>query len=200
MDDLAARILAALASEQYQPLKPKALARQLRIPASQYNEFRQTLRDLARQGKIAKPKGKGIRPGRGSDSVTGVFRKTNSGFGFVRPHTIDGHTGPEIAIRPEYTLDAATGDEVLVRITSKARGGYGPSGRIVEVIERATSQFVGTYFERDAQGYVRIDGAVFAHSVWVGDPGAKGAKPDDKVVIEMLRFPSTEERGEGVVV
>ena len=61
------------------------------------------------------------------------------------------------------------------------------------------AQFVGTYFERDGQGYVRVDGTVFSHSIHVGDPGAKGAKPDDKVVFEMLRFPSPEERGEGVI-
>src|SRR5205823_4947409 len=81
MDDLAARILAALSDGEYQPLKPKALARKLGVPASQYNEFRQTLRDLIRQGKLAKPKGKGVRPGRGPDTVTGVFRKTGSGLG-----------------------------------------------------------------------------------------------------------------------
>src|SRR5205085_2623471 len=48
-------------------------------------------------------------------------------------------------------------------------------------------------------GYVRIDGTVFSHSVFVGDPGAKGVKADDKVVVEMLRFPSPEDRGEGVI-
>src|SRR5207244_13094944 len=38
-----------------------------------------------------------------------------------------------------------------------------------------------------------------SHSSEVGDPGAKGAKPDDKVVLEMIRFPTPEERGEGVL-
>ncbi len=41
---------------------------------------------------------------------------------------------------------------------------------------------------------------MFAHSVFVGDPGAKGARPDDKVVFEMVRFPSAEDHGEGVLV
>jgi ribonuclease R len=46
-----------------------------------------------------------------------------------------------------------------------------------------------------------VDGTVFSHSIYVGDPGAKGARPDDKVVIEMLRFPSQEDyRGEGVLI
>ena len=74
------------------------------------------------------------------------------------------------------------------------------TGEIVQVLERATRQFVGTYFERDGQGYVRVDGTVFSHSIHVGDPRAKGGRgPDDKVVFEMLRFPGPEDRGEGVI-
>ncbi len=74
-----------------------------------------------------------------------------------------------------------------------------PPARSCRVLERATRQFVGTYFEREGQGLVRVDGTVFSHSIYVGDPGAKGAKPDDKVVFEMLRFPTPEDRGEGVL-
>src|SRR5207244_5255502 len=54
-------------------------------------------------------------------------------------------------------------------------------------------------FEREGQAFVRVDGTVFSHSIYVGDPGAKDVRPEDKVVIEMLRFPSAEERGEGVI-
>src|SRR5262249_38727980 len=74
-----------------------------------------------------------------------------------------------------------------------------PRGEIVRILERATRQFVGTYFEREGDGYVRVDGTVFAHSVYVGDPGVKGARPDDKVVVEMVRFPTAEDRGEAVI-
>src|SRR5438094_812723 len=72
-------------------------------------------------------------------------------------------------------------------------------GEVLRVLERATRQFVGTYLEREGEGLVRVDGGVFAHSVYVGDPGAKGAKPEDKVVFEMLRFPTIDDRGEGVI-
>src|SRR5207244_11751226 len=85
------------------------------------------------------------------------------------------------------------------RTTPKpSRPDLGPAGEILQVLERATRQFVGTYFEREGQGFVRVDGTVFSHSIYVGDPGAKGAKPEDKVVFEMLRFPTLEDRGEGV--
>ncbi len=49
-------------------------------------------------------------------------------------------------------------------------------------------------------GVVQIDGKIFAKSISVGDPGAKGAQPDDKVVVEMVRFPSQIREGEGVIL
>ncbi len=57
----------------------------------------------------------------------------------------------------------------------------------------------GTYFEEDGAGWVQIDGRNFSHPISVGDPGAKGAQPDDKVVIEMLHFPTDRDYGEAVL-
>ena len=72
-------------------------------------------------------------------------------------------------------------------------------GRVVEILQRATRTFVGTYLERDEQGFVQVDGTILSDPVFVGDPGAKGAQPGDKVVFEMVRFPSHQRGGEGVL-
>jgi ribonuclease R len=200
MPDLTNQILAALSRRNYQPLKPKALARKIGVPSPDYADFRRALRELLQQGRVEVGKNHTVRPAPPHGTVTGTYRRTGSGAGFVRPHPIDGKAGPDVYIREEDSLDAATGDTVLVRVTRKPnRPDISPRGKIERVLERASRQFVGTYFERDGEGYVRVDGTVFAHSVWVGDPGAKGAKPDDKVVFEMVRFPTPEDRGEGVI-
>src|SRR5205823_12588722 len=108
---------------------------------------------------------------------------------------------PEVRIREDDTLDASSGDTVLVRLLRQPKNpDRPPSGKVMEVLERATRHFVGTYHERDGEGLVRVDGTVFAHSITVGDPGAKGARPGDKVVFEMLRFPDPSDRGEGVLI
>ena len=73
-------------------------------------------------------------------------------------------------------------------------------GTIIDVIERATNRFVGVYFEQAGMGMVQIDGKNFGKPVYVGDPGAKGVQPEDKVVIEMVHFPSQTRDGEGVIV
>jgi ribonuclease R len=200
MADLSAQIVAAVSRHTYQPLKPKALARKLGVTETQYPSFRRVLRDLLKEGRIEIAKNHTIRAAPPHGTVTGVFRRTSTGTGFVRPHLVDGHLGPEVRINEDDSLDAATGDSVLVRITRKPnRPDLNPLGRIVRVLERASRQFVGTYFEREGQGFVRVDGTVFSHSIYVGDPGAKGAQPEDKVVFEMLCFPTPEDRGEGVI-
>src|SRR5262249_323660 len=199
MSDLLSKIVHAVTRPSYSPVKAKALFRRLDLPDDDYPEFRKTLRELIRTGRLALGKNQTIRAADPHGTVVGTFRRAASGHGYVRPHAVDGTAGPDIYIREDKTLDASTGDEVLVRITRLATRIKDPAGEIVRVLERATRTFVGTYFERDGEGLVRVDGTLFAHSVSVGDPGTKGAKPQEKVVIEMLRFPTADSRGEGVI-
>ncbi|MGO9112827.1 MAG: ribonuclease R family protein, partial [Thermoguttaceae bacterium] len=142
--------------------------------------------------------------------IVGVFQRTQKGFGFVRPSPAslegDGQRPKEtsgdvkdIFVPAKYTLDAASGDVVAVEV-KHVRGAPGPRGRVVEVLERQTRQFVGTYFESEGSAFVQIDGTLFAQPIFVGDPGAKNARSEDKVVMEMIRFPSPVHDGEGVII
>ena len=106
----------------------------------------------------------------------------------------------DIFIAANLPRDASTGDTVLVAVSRKRDiRRQNPEGEIVEIIERETHQFVGTYFEAAGNGYVQVDGKLFSRPIYVGDPGAKNAQPDDKVVFEMVRFPSHVHDGEGVI-
>ena len=198
MPDILAKILHAVTAKSYVPLKAKPLFKRLNLGDDAYPEFRRTVRELVRDGRLVMGRNNTLRAADAHGTVTGVYRRSASGHGFVRPHTVGGVFKPEIFIREEKALDAATGDEVMVRVTREATSVKDAAGEIVRVLERATRTFVGTYFERDGEALVRVDGTVFTHSIAVGDPGAKGAKPQDKVVIEMLRFPTPDDRGEGV--
>jgi ribonuclease R len=198
--DLESRIIKVLTSRAPKPVEPTELARRLGLTKKDAPALKRAIRNLIKQARIEYGKNHKLRAAGPLGTITGTFRRLGSGGGIVRPHLIDGHVGPDILVKPEHTLDASHGDEVLVRLTRRpARAGQ-PLGQIVRIIERATQQFVGRYFERDGQGLVRVDGTVFSRSVYVGDPGAKGAKAGDQVVIEMLRFPSPDERGEGVII
>ncbi len=135
------------------------------------------------------------------DRVTGVFRRMSAGYGFVRPAgAAKADRSGDIFVAANHAQDAASGDVVLVALSRKRDiRRPNPEGEIVEILERDTHQFVGTYFEASGNGYVQVDGTLFSRPVYVGDPGAKNAQPDDKVVFEMVRFPSHLQDGEGVI-
>jgi len=201
MSDLQTRIISLLAQANYHPLKPKALARKLGVTTGEYENYKTVLKTLIDEGRVEIGKGNAVRQlGAHGTTITGIFRKAQAGFGFVRPNPDEGHKFTEVFIPEESIRNATTGDVVQVRLRpSRQRHERGPKGDIIRILERSTRQFVGTYFTRDGNCYVRVDGSVFSHSVLVGDPSAKGAKPNDKVVIEMVRFPTADERGEAVV-
>ena len=200
MADLSDRILNFVSKKNYQPLKAKALARRLGVAHAEYPRFRQTIKELVKQGRLEFGKARTVRMPHPLGTVTGIFRKAAGGYGFVRPHANEASIGEEIFIRADAVGDASTGDEVLVRIRRRfRRPGKGPEGVILRVLERATHQFVGTYRQEGDEGLVVVDGTTFTQPIFVGDPGAKGARPGDKVVFEMIRFPSPFARGEGVI-
>ncbi len=197
----ASEVVKFVKSPEYTPLTVRALARKLRVPDEQYADFRNMVKMLISQGRLKLGKGGKIRPPDVKRLVVGVFRPARAGYGFVKPNPSEEVPWEEIFIPAQFVKDANRGDEVLVQITRiPHRPGKYPEGRIVDVIERARTQFVGTYFEVDGVGYVRIDGTVFGEPVYVGDPGVKGAKPDDKVVVELVRFPQPGVEGEGVIL
>jgi ribonuclease R len=143
----------------------------------------------------------GHRSSRASDrELLGTFRRVASGDGYVRPKTAPrGDRSQDILIPRRNTHDAASGDTVRIRLSSRSERGR-LAGEVLEIVERDTHQFVGVYSEDSGGSYVSIDGKIFAQPVPVGDPGAKAVMPGDKVVIEMVRFPSHVHPGEGVII
>ncbi len=201
--ELKTRLLQWVSRPQYQPSKPKQIARAWGLDAQETKQLRAAIRELVAEGQLAYGPGHRVRlPGElAADQITGVFHRTSAGHGYVRPEGVepDNQRRQDIFISARNALDASTGDTVLVRILRR-RGREGkPEGVVLKVLQRQSHQFVGTYVEEGGEGYVVVDGGIFAHPIPVGDPGAKGARPNDKVVFEMVRFPTYSTPGEGVI-
>jgi ribonuclease R len=197
------KVLGLIGRPDYKPLTLKAMSRRFDIGPDDYADFRATVKALVKEGRLALAKDKTLnKPSAdalGKNSVVGVFKRTSKGFGFVKPHH-SADKSDQIFIPANASRDASSGDEVVVKIVKRRKAtGMNTEGRIVQVTARASGLFVGTYFERGSDSFVRIDGTTFREPIYVGDPGAKGAKPGDKVTIEMVRYPSPDMAGEGVI-
>jgi ribonuclease R len=199
MAEFAARVLKLVSEPDYKPITLKAMSRRFQVDADEYAEFRATVKGLMKEGKLDIAKDKTLRRPDLAGLVVGLFRRSARGFGFVRPHSTSAPSG-QIYISPEAGGDASSGDEVAVKITKRGRRpGMNDEGRIVQILARASRIFVGTYFEEGGFGFVRVDGTTFHDPIDVGDPGAKGAKPGDKVAVEIVRYPTPYLEGEGVI-
>ena len=189
-----------LASDDYRPIVAQELAKKLRVSKKHMADFRQKLDAMISGGLIREGKKGRLRLRPSAGFIAGVVKKTMSGAGFVIPNErVPELKGEDIYVAPRDLRDAQTGDEVLVRLLSARRSSGQRTGSVEKILERASNVFVGVYREYDGQGYVHVDGTVFDQPIHVGDPGAKGAIPDDKVVIEMLRFPTANRKGEAVL-
>ena len=199
MADFAALVLKLVSEPGYKPITLKAMSRRFQVDADDYAEFRATVKGLIKDGKLDLSKDKKLRRPYQAGMIVGLFRRSARGFGFVRPHSTTARS-ESIYISPEGAGDASSGDEVAVKITKHARQpGTNDEGRIVQILARASGIFVGTYYEEGGFGFVKIDGTTFHDPIDVGDPGAKGARPGDKVAVEIVRYPTPYQEGEGVI-
>lgn len=225
---LDAAVLQHILRPGYQPVKPRVIAKKLGFDKNAV-EVKKSIKRLVHAGRLmygashlVKPVPSGTTT---TNQIVGTYRRNEKGFGFVRPVPPSGAAGSpssaqaadtedtagqagsgtrplqDVYIPARYAGDAATGDVVRVQLAGRSHRfpDRGPKGHVVEIVRRQTYQFVGTYFESRGGGYVRVDGPMFAEPIAVGDPGAKNARPGDKVVIEMVRFPSEFREGEAVL-
>lgn len=211
VESLEQRLLQLVKQPGYRPAKPRALATQLKLDEEATRELKRVIKKLVKDKKVVYGANHLVGPpaaaqqdaSGGGYRVTGVFRRTQSGVGYVRPagSAPGADRTHDIYIAAPHSMDASSGDTVLVRLKRKTDSRRkNPEGEVVEVIERQTHTFVGTYFEVGGTAYVQVDGKPFSEPILLGDPGVKNARTDDKVVIEMVRFPTHAHGGEGVIV
>jgi len=208
------RLLAHLQHRDYTPRTISELVLDLNIEDRQ--DFARAIDQLVEEGVIEVGDAGNVRlpsVGGAGGEITGTFKRHPKGFGFVSPD--DPMREGDLFIPPDATNEALTGDRVRARVhRERARanaGGFGAGGKspfvgeIIEILERKRSQFTGELRKRGAQWLVLPDGRELTEPVIVRDPQAKNAVEGDKVVIEILEYPTagafgTSMLGEGVIV
>lgn len=221
-------MLEIVAQPDYIPQKQKKFLKVLGLTSDNSGELRQLIREMVQHGELTYGEHRLVLPATNTAStnlITGRFQRRPSGIGFVRPRAVIDDEVPvnDIFIPPRWTRDAASGDTVVVEIMERRpKDDYGTStkkrnknnygdrfrsdeerevrGRVVEIVERASNRFVGTYHIEYGWGYIQIDGSVFKRKVPIGDAGASSARTGDKIVVEMIKFPTPHNDGEAVIV
>ncbi len=198
------RILDYVYHPNYQPLKPKGIHAALGLPVDDYPLVRKAIKRMVLDGTLAYAGNHLVfTPEKftGDPKLTrGTFRQAAAGFGFVRP-VPTGKLGAvdDIFIPASATGSAMEGDLVQVRVRSSRRGS-GQEGEVLEVVQRARRQFTGSYGVQNGLSVVWLDGVNMQAPITVGDVRGLPIEPDDKVVVELVKFPDGTGLGEGVIL
>ncbi len=198
------RVLEHLGHANYRPSPVRQVRRDLRIDTEDREVFKDAIEQLTREHLIEIGPDRLVRLPGYPEEVIGRFRRNPRGFGFVLPDTP--YRDGDLFIPPGRTGNAISGDRVRARVIrqpgrSKATTGRSPfTGRIVEVLQRGRESFVGVLFRRGGAWFVQGVGGLLLEPVLVRDPGAKGAKAGDQVVIELLGEAGTADGHEGVIL
>ena len=85
---LESRLLRYVNRANYKPVKPRVIAKKLNLSDGEQRELKRSIKRLVSEGKLAYGSRHLVCPARAGtlpQQVTGVYRRTRHGFGFVRP-------------------------------------------------------------------------------------------------------------------
>lgn len=196
-DYIRAGVLKLLRDRDYQPLDRTGLGRQLGLKPNQRVSLRKILRQLERDGDIARiRKDRYILPGE-ADLVTGTISIHQSGFAFL---SNEKSGAEDLFVSAENTGTAMNGDRVVARIIREAVAGrkdrnLRAEGRVIRILERAHDTVVGTLQQSRSFYYVVPDDPRLVHNVYLDSPGK--AKRGDKVVVRLREWNSRHINPEG---
>ena len=198
--ELKQRILATLRAPDYRPLDKIELGKALGRKSGVRMNLNAVLREMERDGEIARiRKNRYVLPAE-ADLVTGTLSVHQSGFAFL-PREKAGE--PDLYIAAENTGTAMHGDKVVARITrderyARAKGRDRAEGRVIRILERAHDTIVGSLQQSKNFFYVVADDPRIVHNVYVSNPGK--AHRGDKVVVRIERWESRHVNPEGEIV
>lgn len=177
-----------LANHAHRAYRPKELSKKLGITDNdEYRRFRSDVAALVERREVDVHRGGRIQHKRPSQTPTGRISITRKGFGFV---AVEGFT-EDVYVSASNTGTALDGDLVRLEIFARDRRGGGRRGRsvegeVVDVVERARKEAVGTFREHGRLGFVVPDDQRLTRDIYV--TAKHDASNGDKVVISIDAF------------
>jgi ribonuclease R len=128
--------------------------------------------------------------------VIGEFIANERGFGFV---VVEGQD-EDVFIPAENVNSSMNGDVVAVRILESNREGKRAEGKIVEILKRNIKVVIGTYSQIKNIGFVIVDDRRITNDIYIPKKGREKAKNNDKVVVEITKYPEPNKKAEGKII
>lgn len=180
-------ILNLVYDNNYIPMSKKELFSYLKVDKYTKKAVEDILKDLEKENKIRISNKKRIMPLTEEElSLTGKISIAQGGYGFF---ISDNEDFSDVFIKKDNLNNAHNNDRVKIEIIREKSEGKNAEGRVVDIIERANEEVIGTYQKNKGFGFVIADDKSFGDDIYIEDKFSKKAKNKDKVVVEIINYP-----------
>jgi len=118
---------------------------------------------------------------------TGIVDKTKTGSAYI----IIKELSYDVYVNNRYMKTAMDGDKVKVELLFSKRGSKN-DGRIVEIIKRAKSQFIGTFRNFGSYSSVTVSGVKDELEIFIQEYDKEAVKGGERVLIEISEWRGTK--------
>jgi ribonuclease R len=156
------------------------------------------LDSLHEEGKVERLSNGSYKVGKPASlkSVTGIVDHVQPRFAYVAT----GEEGKkDIYVQARDLGSALHGDTVKVALLGK-KNGSSPEGKVVEVLKRGRTRFVGRMEISKSYGFVVPDFKKIYQDFFIYPENLNGAKANDKVLFEVTKWAEGDKNPEGKVV
>jgi ribonuclease R len=128
--------------------------------------------------------------------IIGTAQIVTSGAAYV----LSDESEQDIYINPRGTLNAMNGDKVKVSVFKSSGKSKNPEGEIVEIIQRAKSEFVGTIEISKNFAFLSSSGPRSGPDVFIPLSKLKGARHGDKAIAKITDWQAGEKNPTGEII
>ncbi len=175
------------------PLGFKEIVSLMRLSHPEARALKRLLREMLRGGDLVMTRKGLYGPSEDMNLITGSFEAHRDGYGFV---ILEKPGERDIFVPARWAHGAMDNDRVIVRMENWRRR----EGRIIRILHRATTRFVGRLDITRAASYVRPKNRSVPFDLYVSPRDRGKARHGDSVVAEILSYPTDKRPPSGKVV
>ncbi len=181
------------------PLSAQELFVALELSKNHRQEVLGVLEDLCRR-KVLSCRKDTFALRKSVELFAGPISVTTKGYGFVAPTEAPAklEIDKDVFIPPGMLGGAAHNDKVLVQLMSRRQDRY--EGKVIAVLNRATTRLVGVYMAGGTTGLVTPEDSRFPYNLIIRKEDSRGAKNGDAVLAEVTSFAAGQRNLDGIIL
>lgn len=173
--------------KNYKPMTIDEMLRYLDCDKYIKKDVKKIIKKLAKENEIKISSKNKIHPLNNDDkSLMGEISLAQGGYGFF---ISDNNEYMDVFISQNNLNSANDKDRVKIEIIKEKEYGKNAEGKVVEILQRNTSQIVGLYKKNKGFGFVISDRDNLSSDIYIDEKFSKKAKNNDKVVCEIIKYP-----------